>query len=137
MAESDLLAVETVENASFPDPWSIDSLTASFRNDMALVSEKDGRVSGYLFARMAADQAEILSLAVDPACRGQGTGRALLSYLISCVRSRACCRVFLEVRPSNLAARGLYEKAGFRVIDRRKKYYSNGDDALVMAVEIL
>ncbi len=90
--------------------------------------------------RIAADEAELLTIAVDPAHRRRGAGRALLAAVIEQVRALGACSVFLEVGADNPAARTLYERAGFEAIGRRAAYYQRGSqapaDAVVMRLKL-
>jgi ribosomal-protein-alanine N-acetyltransferase len=106
--------------------WPVaDYLAHSF-----LVAEANGQLAGFLVWRDIAGESEILNLAVDPAFRRRGIAAALLASLPP-------QRVFLEVRASNLPARQLYEKAGFRAIAIRRSYYHNPpEDGIVMEREI-
>lgn len=91
----------------------------------------DGR-GGFVLARCTADEAEILTLAVDPAARRQGTGRALLGTAIACARVRGASAMLLEVAAANDAALALYAAAGFSPVGRRPRYYPGGADALIL-----
>jgi ribosomal-protein-alanine acetyltransferase len=95
-----------------------------------LLASLDGIPAGFCVWRQTADdEAELLNLAVDPAYRRQGVGRALLSAL----ENAACGSIFLEVAVTNTAAIALYRNAGWEHIAIRKKYYSDGRvDAIVM-----
>ena len=78
-----------------------------------------------------------MKMAVHPEMRGDGLGFFLLARMIEEGRSQRAEKVWLEIRISNNAARGLYEKAGFREVGRRRGYYSHGkEDAIVMALNI-
>ena len=89
---------------------------------------------GMLLARVAADEAEVLTLAVLPALRRQGLGRALLQAAMAEARRRGAASMTLEVAVDNVAARDLYTSAGFTQVGRRRRYYANGADALVLRV---
>ncbi len=97
-----------------------------------LVAERDGAAAGFLLASCPADdEAEILMVAVDPGRRRAGVGKALMAAFLAGRRGR----VFLEVRPSNTAARRLYERFGFVETGRRRSYYlAPPEDALVLQV---
>ncbi len=88
---------------------------------------------GMLLARLAADEAEVLTVAVVPELRQQGVGRLLLSRAAEEARRRGAARLFLEVSTRNPAARGLYQALGFQQVGRRRGYYADGSDALVMS----
>lgn len=87
---------------------------------------------GFVLARVAADEAEILMLAVLPAARRQGLGRRLLRAAAREAALRGAAALYLEVAATNLPARALYDGAGFAEVGRRKRYYPDGADAIVM-----
>jgi ribosomal-protein-alanine N-acetyltransferase len=93
-------------------------------------------VGGMLLARLAADEAEILTLAVVPERRQQGLGGRLLARAASEVRHHGAVRLFLEVSTRNPAARGLYQQSGFQQVGRRRAYYADGSDALVLSKDL-
>ncbi len=95
----------------------------------------DGR-GGMILARVAGDEAEILTLAVMPDSRRQGLGAALLMAAINQAAGCGAGALFLEVAEHNEAARGLYEAAGFHPVGRRRGYYPDGTDALVLRAEL-
>ena len=78
---------------------------------------------GFAVSRMAADEAEILSIAVDAGQRGRGLSRDLLLTHLGHLAGRGVRSVFLEVEENNQPARRLYERAGFAVAGRRERYY--------------
>jgi ribosomal-protein-alanine N-acetyltransferase len=94
------------------------------------------RIIGFAVSRMAADEAEILSIAVDARHRGRGLSRNLLLTHLGHLAGRGVRTVFLEVEENNQPARRLYERAGFGVAGRRERYYreANGEqlNALLM-----
>lgn len=87
---------------------------------------------GLVLARNAADEAELLTLAVVPAARRAGRGAALLRAALAEAQRRGAAAMFLEVGSRNAAARSLYARAGFLQVGQRRGYYSDGDDALVL-----
>ena len=99
-----------------------------------LMAESGGKLWGFGVVGIAADQAEIESLAVDADARRQGMGRRLCEGLMRWAGMRGASRVFLEVRMSNQAALALYETLGFREAAVRKAYYREPiEDGIVMA----
>jgi ribosomal-protein-alanine N-acetyltransferase len=82
-------------------------------------------ITGFLVALHVAPEWELENLVVAPSGRRQGFGKRLLQALLAKARATNSKSVFLEVRESNAAARGLYEKAGFEQAGRRKSYYKN------------
>ena len=92
---------------------------------------------GMILTRAAADEAEVLTVAVVPERRQQGLGAALVREAAEEARRRGVRRLFLEVSTRNPAARGLYSSLGFAQVGRRPKYYANGDDALIMSLDLV
>ncbi|WP_408904506.1 ribosomal protein S18-alanine N-acetyltransferase [Nguyenibacter sp. L1] len=88
---------------------------------------------GFIMGRVVADEAEILTLAVAGDARRQGLGHALLAWLADQAARRGAARLFLEVSAANPAAQALYRGAGFAEIGRRRAYYPDGSDALVLS----
>jgi len=133
LAFSDLPKAIRIERASFPSPWS----TAMFVLEMSrsasvcLAAERDGELEGYVVCSKLDLDWHLMSIAVDPGARRRGSAAKLLSQLLDELGQGA--RVTLEVRPSNTAAIGLYERFGFLVAGRRRCYYPDtGEDALIM-----
>src|SRR4051795_9632249 len=81
------------------------------------------RIVGFAASRLAADEAEILSIAVDASYRGRGLSRNLLLTHLGHLAGRGIRTIFLEVEENNAAARRLYERTGFGVVGRRERYY--------------
>jgi ribosomal-protein-alanine N-acetyltransferase len=92
---------------------------------------------GMLLARVAADEAEILTLGVAPAARRGGIGRGLVAAAMRRAAAAGAATMFLEVASTNTPARALYEAAGFVRVGRRARYYANGGDALVLRAELV
>lgn len=139
MRGGDLDSVLRIETASFPRPWSRkhfeDEMTAP--GSHPVVAETDDLpVAGYLCLKQVLDEAEILDVAVDSGARGRGVGRALVRWAASFCRAHGVAVLALEVRVGNLEAISLYESMGFREVGRRRKYYENGDDAILMDLNI-
>ena len=141
MREDDLDAVHAVEIRAYEFPWTVGIFRDCLRADYpAWVMQRDGRIIGYFLMSVAAGEAHVLNICIDPAHQGQGRGRQLLRALVHIARGRGAERVFLEVRPSNTGAISLYHSEGFNEIGRRPRYYPARDgreDALVMAIELL
>ncbi len=98
----------------------------------ALIDEAGGMV----LARTAADEAEILTLAVAPAARRRGLGRALVDATADAARAHGATRLFLEVSARNAPAQALYAAAGFKRAGLRRRYYADGADALILALDL-
>lgn len=96
-----------------------------------------GSIAGFITARVAADEIEILNLGVDPNQRRHGVAKALLKAAFAWGAENHARQAFLEVRASNSAAIQFYESFGFRAAGRRAKYYSSPiEDALQLAAQI-
>jgi [ribosomal protein S18]-alanine N-acetyltransferase len=124
--------------ASFHRGWGegeIERMLAE-RNTLVHRLRTGRKVIGFAVSRMAADEAEILSIAVDAGHRGRGLSRNLLLTHLGHLAGRGVRTVFLEVEENNQPARRLYERAGFGVAGRRERYYkeANGEqlNALLM-----
>ncbi len=141
MREDDLDTVHAVEIRSYEFPWTVGIFRDCLRADYpSWVLVQEGRIIGYFLMSIAAGEAHVLNICIDPARQGRGYGRHLLRALLHVARGRSAERVFLEVRPSNAGAIALYHSEGFNEIGRRPRYYPARDgreDALVMAIELL
>ena len=127
--------MEELERLCFSVPWSREALESELRNPCAryVVCEVEGRVAGYIGARLAADFCDITNVAVDPAFRRRHLATAMLAELLRQAAQWGVTVLTLEVRESNAPARAFYEGSGFRVLGRRKHYYEQPDeDALLM-----
>jgi [ribosomal protein S18]-alanine N-acetyltransferase len=93
------------------------------RNTLVHRLKAGGKIIGFAVSRMAADEAEILSIAVAASHRGRGLSRDLLLTHLGHLAGRGARAVFLEVEENNQPARRLYERAGFGVVGRRERYY--------------
>jgi ribosomal-protein-alanine N-acetyltransferase len=105
-----------------------------------LLLEVDGADVGMAICRVAADEAELITIAVQPAHRRRGWARRLLAAAIDHVRSAGARSLFLEVAADNPAAQALYELSGFCAAGRRPAYFRRGHgppaDALVMRLDL-
>ncbi|WP_305908783.1 ribosomal protein S18-alanine N-acetyltransferase [Methylomarinum sp. Ch1-1] len=142
MDVSDLPGVMEIEGKNYNYPWSENIFKDCLRAlnySCWVCEEQDQKVVGYCIVSIAAGEAHIMNLCVDPAVQGQGAGRKLLEKMIEISRGKAE-RMFLEVRPSNARAIGLYRSLGFNEIGIRKDYYpaKNGrEDAVMLALELV
>lgn len=135
----DILRIAELERECFPsEPWSFQTLASSFDSDTftGLLAEEDGEIIGYGGITVAADEADIDNVAVAEPYRGGGTGTTLVGALLRLAEEKGVKKVFLEVRVSNATAMKLYLKAGFRGVYARTRYYSDGEDCLVMVKEL-
>ena len=132
---ADLLAVHRIEQASFPQPWPFDAFETYLDEPGFLVAD-DGAVVGYVVADSVPNHGRplghIKDIAVHEQHRGQGIGSTLLERALGVLAARGVASVKLEVRQSNTGARRLYRQYGF--VHRRTvpRYYSDGEDALIL-----
>ena len=140
MQTSDLDAVMQIETVNFPFPWTAgnfkDSITSG--HDCVLL-QLDDSIIGYAILMMVLDEAHLLNISVAPSHKGQGLGRHLLDHMMQIGREKGGLNMFLEVRPSNIAAITLYESIGFNEMGVRPGYYPahNGrENAVLMGVAL-
>jgi len=133
---TDVPAVHAIEQRVFADPWSTHDFRDCVSFALFLVAEEHAQIAGYVVALDAADEGEILNLAVAEGGRRRGLGRALVEAIIAALSERGVRQVYLEVRESNAAARALYAAFGFKDVGRRKAYYRRPvEDAIVLRVD--
>lgn len=133
MAHAEKLA--QVYAAAFADtrPWSADEIRDLLNSPDVFTCEDD---AGFAMGRVVLDEAELLTICVVPAARGQGKGAQLLHHFEEASAKRGATRAFLEVAQNNAAARKLYASNGWSEVGRRKGYYTATDgsrcDAIVL-----
>lgn len=141
MREGDLDEVDAIEAVAYPFPWSPGIFRDCMRAGYECWTYEDGeRVIGYGILSVAAGEAHLLNVCIDPQRQGHGLGRRLVSRMLDLARWQRAQRIFLEVRPSNAAALALYLDMGFAEVGRRKGYYpaaEGREDAIVMSLELL
>lgn len=134
MSVADLDSVLSIEQACFPRAWTRTHFQDELESARAttVVAEQAGRVVGYLCLTVLLDEAEILNVAVDPAAQRSGIGALLVQWAVAEARCQGAHRLRLEVRATSQPAIALYERFGFVRSGRRRAYYENGIDALLM-----
>ncbi len=141
MRLEDLPVVQAIEQASFSSPWPPNAYRSELEtNRLAsyLVVRVDGDIVAYGGMWLMVDEAHITTFAVHPGWRRQRIGERLLLAFLELALVRQAHEATLEVRLSNLPARRLYEKYGFRPVGLRPRYYSDdNEDALIMTTEPL
>ncbi len=125
----DAARLAQLHGASFHRGWGEGEFEVMLRERNTLVHRlKRGRnVIGFAVSRMGADEAEILSIAVDADYRGRGLSHNLLLTHLGHLAGRGIRTIFLEVEENNAPARRLYERTGFAVVGRRERYYKQAD----------
>lgn len=121
----DTKAIAYIHAKSFRRGWSEDEIERMLADSSVLAhrAQQGNALSGFILSRLAADEAEILSVAIDERRRGAGTGPRLLQFHLGRLAARGVRAVFLEVEDGNKPARKLYERAGFHEVARRNAYY--------------
>ena len=140
MRMADLPEVARLEKTLYTFPWSLgnfrDSLTAGYDCWAVLHGEA---LIGYAVLMVALDEAHLLNIAIASEWHNQGIGRHFLDHMVAEARAAGAQIVYLEVRPSNLAARHLYRRAGFQQIAIRPDYYpaaGGREDALFLGLTL-
>ena len=132
----DAAHLSRLHRASFHRGWGADEFEQMLieRNTLAHRVRIGPSIVGFIVSRTAADEAEILSVAVAKQHRGRGLSRDLLRTHLGHLAAYGLKNVFLEVEENNAPARALYERAGFRVVGRRERYYKDADGKQLNAV---
>ena len=139
LAEEHLDAILKIEREAYPEPWTIGMFREEMRSARSYfyVAFVDVELIGYSGFWLVLDEAHITSLTVAADLRELGYGREQLIRLLAIGEDKGVQAFTLEVRESNLAARRLYESAGFQSVGLRKAYYSvTQEDAVVMRKEV-
>jgi len=135
----DLNQIESLEKECIPyAPWNLRMLADSFLKEsfFGYLDEEEGQIVAYGGMDCVLDEAELLLIATNEMYRRCGRGSKILSLLTEEAKNRGVKRIFLEVRVSNAEAMALYLKNGFKGAYCRPRYYPDGEDALVMRLEL-
>jgi [ribosomal protein S18]-alanine N-acetyltransferase len=135
----DARAIAEIHAASFDRPWGLMDIERMMLEDnvlthVAVGGTEKSEAEGFILSRMAADEAEVLSIAVHPNRRGEGIGGRLLRTQTSMMPLNRIRMLFLEVEDGNLAALALYRKIGFDEVSRRQAYYRKADGSAATAL---
>jgi ribosomal-protein-alanine N-acetyltransferase len=137
-AARDASPIAALHASAFRRGWSEEEVHALLLEDAVLAHRamRGRKLAGFIMSRRAADEAEILSVAVGDRQRGSGLGRALLDLHLRRLAGRGVRTVFLEVDEANIPAIRLYRRAGFREVGRRPNYYAptNGASAAALVL---
>ena len=145
MDRLDLDTVVKVETEAYEFPWSRrtfeDCVAATYECWIGVLvgREKPDEVVGHGILNVRADEAHLLNVCVKKQSQGYGFGRDIVLYLVDRAKTKRAKTMFLEVRPSNVIARELYDSVGFRQIGIRKGYYpthGGREDGLVLALPL-
>ena len=125
---SDALAL--LHAKAFDAPWSALALAQTIAAPFAIGFQAGEPAGGFILAQAVAGEAEILTLAVDPAARRRGVARALVEAVLNAARDAGADALWLEVAEDNAAARALYAAAGFDQVGLRRRYYPRAGGAV-------
>lgn len=130
----DIDALLVIEQDCYRFPWSRRQLVDELDSPIAAldVAEVDQQIAGYLCSWLICGELQIQNLATSPRYRRRGIGQALLTCVIERSQQQGLLAAWLEVRENNLAAISLYLACGFKLQGRRRKYYQDGEDALLL-----
>lgn len=140
MCPADIPAVAELDRQIFSEPWSEQGFEEALlgQQNLFLVAEpEDDVIAGYIGLYGSYDEGDITNVAVAEAFRGNGIGTLLVKSMKEMAVRRGIRRIYLEVRDSNETAQRVYEKAGFSVCGRRKKFYRQPEeDAVLMCLHL-
>ncbi len=139
--EVDLPALARLHGASFSQVWDSAALAGLLAHgSKTLLAEQDGAILGFVLYRLAADEAEILTLVCAAEARRRGIARHLVQAAATDAADSGAAHLFLEVGTDNEPARGLYAALGFKQIGQRKEYYPStsgkSEDALLLSCSL-
>ncbi len=137
----DLGELVRVEKQVQLSPWDEAHFAAELEKPYSRVlvmtdDETDSVIAGYAVFWLMFDEAQLLNIAVDLPFRGLGVARALIRQLVSQAMKKEIRKVVLDVRKSNQAAIELYQSMKFTISQVRKRFYSDGEDAYTMVLDL-
>ena len=116
----------------FPNkPWSADDFRDLKQSGCEIIMSQNG----FIVYRIAVDEAEIITIGVNPETRRSGIASAMIGIIKKTLKSQGVKKIFLEVSSTNMSAQKLYENCGFKVVGLRPKYY-DGVDAILMSKDL-
>jgi ribosomal-protein-alanine N-acetyltransferase len=135
----DLDAIAALERAAFPVPWKREyfevEIGAAHRFNRVAIGPR-GDLAGYVFCAFAAGELHVNKIATDEKHRRRGVASYLMDEVLGFAEAARVEEVYLEVRVSNRPARAFYAGLGFREAGRRSRYYLDGEDALVLVLDM-
>ena len=138
MTIADVQDVWSIENATFPTPWSLRDFEHEMQSNPCaryLVAVKEGRIIGFAGIHVILDEGHITNIAIAAEERGKGCGKLLAQALLQYASNLGVQYVTLEVKADNEPAKNLYKSLGFFKVGVRKKYYENQTDAHIMVTD--
>ena len=140
-AVTDAALLARLHAACFDRAWDEEAMAALIAGPgtlclLGFTGDAEPLPASFLIARRAADEAELLTIGVVPACRRLGLARALLKQAIATLRESGADRLFLEVDEGNEAALALYRGLGAAPVGQRPGYYESGSDAAIFSLAL-
>ena len=138
LTKEDVSSIIEIERENFSDGWNESLLNSAFDSGRfyALSLIDENQTLGIITYSIAQDTADIEGVVTVKQFRRKGVGKMLVQQVLDSLKAQGVGKVFLEVRASNEPAKNLYHSKGFLDISLRKKYYQDGEDAIVMLKEI-
>ncbi|MBQ7705982.1 MAG: ribosomal protein S18-alanine N-acetyltransferase [Selenomonadaceae bacterium] len=139
MQISDVEAVAEMDEICFEeDGWDEDFFLEELRDEHSdyIVGEIEGKIIACAGIKIYLDEAEGMTIAVLPEFQGRGVGKKILTEIIKIAKMRGAKSMIFEVRVSNVPALHIYQKFGFKIVGRIKRYYVTGEDALTMCAKL-
>lgn len=138
MTIQDLEQISNILNTEFDDFWNENLLKSEIENpnSKCIMAKSNDEIVGFACIWKAVDDIHVTNIVVKKIYRNQGIGSLLLKELIEISNKENVVSLTLEVNASNLPAQNLYEKYGFKVLGRRKKYYNGIEDAIIMTKDL-
>jgi len=138
MIRKDLPEVLDIERVSFPNPWRPSTFegeidNAPISNPYVIICGPGARIVGYVIYWHLKESVQISNISIHPDFRRVGVGENVMKRILKKIQNDGAEYIHLEVRPSNSAARALYEKLGFQILGVREGYYFDPtEEALIM-----
>ncbi len=139
MTLADIKTVAEIDEICFDeDGWDEDFFLEELRDEHSdyIVGEIEGKIIACAGIKIYLDEAEGMTIAVLPEFQGRGIGKKILSEIIKIAKRRGAKSMIFEVRVSNVPALHIYQKFGFKIVGRIKRYYMSGEDALTMSANL-
>ncbi len=138
MTEQDVFEVLKIEEESFSDPWTQNMFSSLIASNIykSFVAEENGQILGYVSVIATFYVFEIMNIAVKKDRRNLGIGKSLMEKALLTAKEYKADKALLEVRKSNFKAQSLYVKLGFKIDGCRQGYYPDGEDALLMSLDL-
>lgn len=125
------------QNFDYPYPPNLINFLYEFHRDTFLVAEIDRDLIGFVIGIVQRKEGHILAIAIRDGYKKQGIGTYLMKKLIKVYEKNGIFRLKLEVRASNIAALTMYKNLGFKITNRLKNYYENGEDGFLLRRDIV